>query len=155
MAGLQQGLAQLDRDLRQMRADYRRRLELNQALDRSRPNADVPLGRLSRQERRVAEMLASGLTNRELAGDLHLTVHTVKSHVSSILRKLELRSRWELARVLQGPSAADPRRADTSPPARRSHRSTRGPKPSQGHNQSDANHEDGEPPVERMSGNQR
>jgi len=36
-----------------------------------------------------------------VAAQLHVTVHTVKSQMCSILRKLDLRSRWELDQVLR------------------------------------------------------
>ena len=51
---------------------------------------------LSRQERRVAALLAHGRSNHEIAQALHVSVNTVKSHVQSILRKRSLRSRWQL-----------------------------------------------------------
>ena len=98
---LHQNLAQLDRDLRQARADYRRLVELN----RGRAGNGVPklkaLDVLTQQERRVAMLAAYGHSNLELAAQLHVSVHTVKSQMCSILRKLELRSRWELDRLLR------------------------------------------------------
>lgn len=73
----------------------------------SEPTAIAPdLGpatttRLSPQEGRVAILLAGGHQDKEIATLLHLSVNTVKSHVKSILRKLNVRSRWEVARVLR------------------------------------------------------
>ncbi|NUR83697.1 MAG: response regulator transcription factor [Nonomuraea sp.] len=52
---------------------------------------------LSEREREVAELVASGAANREIAAALHITEGTVKNHVSSILRKLGLRDRTQLA----------------------------------------------------------
>lgn len=101
LARLHLHLAQVDRELRQTRADYRRLLELNrgQVYDR-RPPASA-LERLTQQERRVATLAASGHSNLAVAAQLHVTVHTVKSQMGSILRKLDLRSRWELEHVLR------------------------------------------------------
>jgi DNA-binding NarL/FixJ family response regulator len=60
----------------------------------------VPLGataadpvRLSPREREVLEQLATGATNGEIAGRLHLSPHTVKDHVSAVYRKLGVRNR--------------------------------------------------------------
>ena len=44
---------------------------------------------LSEREREVLEAIASGATNREIAGTLFLSPHTVKEHTSSLYRKLK------------------------------------------------------------------
>jgi DNA-binding NarL/FixJ family response regulator len=54
-------------------------------------------GGLTPREREVASLLASGLSNREVAEQLVLSERTVESHVSSALAKLQLRSRTQLA----------------------------------------------------------
>ena len=48
----------------------------------------------------MAELLGAGLTNREIADRLFLSVKTVEHHVSSVLAKLGLRSRAQVAAVL-------------------------------------------------------
>jgi DNA-binding NarL/FixJ family response regulator len=48
---------------------------------------------LSHRERHVLELVAAGLRNREIAGELEISEFTVKRHVQNILRKLELPSR--------------------------------------------------------------
>jgi DNA-binding NarL/FixJ family response regulator len=100
LARLHQELAVVDRELRQTRADYRRLLELNQAWVSHRlPQAG--LEQLTQQERRVATLAAQGHSNLAVAAQLHVSVHTVKSQMGGILRKLDLRSRWELEHVLR------------------------------------------------------
>jgi predicted ATPase/DNA-binding CsgD family transcriptional regulator len=55
-------------------------------------------GELSDRELEVARLVASGLSNREIAAELFVSVATVKTHVSHILSKLGLASRVEVAR---------------------------------------------------------
>jgi DNA-binding NarL/FixJ family response regulator len=53
--------------------------------------------RLTNRERQVIDLLGEGLSNKEIAGRLHIAVHTVKSHVHNVLEKLALHSRLEVA----------------------------------------------------------
>ena len=48
---------------------------------------------LSEREQQVLSLIARGQSNTEIAAALHITDHTVKTHVASILRKLSLRDR--------------------------------------------------------------
>jgi DNA-binding NarL/FixJ family response regulator len=59
---------------------------------------DPELDRLSAREREVLRLIARGYTYREVAGELHLSVKTVETHVSSVLRKLQLSNRHQLTR---------------------------------------------------------
>ncbi len=52
---------------------------------------------LSGREREVAALVAEGLTNKEIAGRLHLSVRTVESHVRHMLTRLGLVNRTQLA----------------------------------------------------------
>ena len=52
---------------------------------------------LTRREEEVAALVARGLTNRQIASELHLSERTVENHVSNILDKLRLVSRAEIA----------------------------------------------------------
>jgi non-specific serine/threonine protein kinase len=61
------------------------------------PLIPEPAGGLSRREREVAELVARGLTNRQAAERLHLSVRTVDVHVDHVLTKLGFHSRTELA----------------------------------------------------------
>jgi DNA-binding NarL/FixJ family response regulator len=56
-----------------------------------------PLDALAPREWDVAHLIARGLTNRQIAKELVISEHTVATHVSRILRKLELHSRAQLA----------------------------------------------------------
>lgn len=58
---------------------------------------DPKLARLSPQEERILDMIAEGMTNREIAGQIHLSDKTVKNYVSTILQKLEVARRAEAA----------------------------------------------------------
>lgn len=51
---------------------------------------------LSRREQQLVELVCAGLTNKEIAGKLHLSEHTVKNHVHRILRKTGSGDRIEL-----------------------------------------------------------
>jgi DNA-binding NarL/FixJ family response regulator len=62
------------------------------------PVAD-PAEALSAQEWRVAQLVASGMTNREVAGAMFLSPKTIEHHLSGIYRKLGVRSRTQLARL--------------------------------------------------------
>jgi DNA-binding CsgD family transcriptional regulator len=59
---------------------------------------------LTPSERRVAEMAAEGLTNREIAQALFVTQRTVEVHLTSIYRKLAISSRSQLAAALAEPT---------------------------------------------------
>jgi DNA-binding CsgD family transcriptional regulator len=64
------------------------------------------LDALTPSERRVAELAAGELTNKEIAQTLFVTVKTVEVHLSSVYRKLQLGSRRELAAALAERDAA-------------------------------------------------
>jgi DNA-binding NarL/FixJ family response regulator len=59
---------------------------------------DAELDQLTGREREVLQLIARGYTYKEIAGRLHLSPRTVESHVSAVLRKLQLSSRHELTR---------------------------------------------------------
>jgi DNA-binding CsgD family transcriptional regulator len=57
-------------------------------------------GELTEGERRIADLVAEGHTNREVAAALFLTEHSVETALTRVYRKLGVRSRAELARLL-------------------------------------------------------
>jgi DNA-binding NarL/FixJ family response regulator len=60
-------------------------------------SVDAELDQLTSREQEVLRHLARGYTYREIAGRLHLSVKTIETHVSAVLRKLQLSNRHELA----------------------------------------------------------
>jgi DNA-binding NarL/FixJ family response regulator len=63
-----------------------------------RPSFDPELDQLTPREREVLRLIARGYTYREIARELFISVKTVESHVSSVLRKLQLSTRHQLTR---------------------------------------------------------
>ena len=61
------------------------------------PVNDGELDRLSPREQEVLQLIARGYTYREIAARLYLSVKTIETHVSAVLRKLQLSNRHELA----------------------------------------------------------
>ena len=59
---------------------------------------DEDLDRLSEREREVMRLIARGYAYKEVARELFISVKTVETHMSSVLRKLQLSSRHELTR---------------------------------------------------------
>jgi DNA-binding NarL/FixJ family response regulator len=62
------------------------------------PTADPELESLTPREREVLRLIARGYAYKEVAKELFISVKTVETHVSAVLRKLQLSSRHELTR---------------------------------------------------------
>lgn len=62
------------------------------------PPLDEDLDRLTQREREVLRLIARGYAYKEIAKQLFISVKTVESHVSAVLRKLQLSNRHELTR---------------------------------------------------------
>jgi DNA-binding NarL/FixJ family response regulator len=62
------------------------------------PSFDPELDQLTPREREVLRLIARGYTYKEIARELYISVKTVESHVSSVLRKLQLSTRHQLTR---------------------------------------------------------
>jgi DNA-binding CsgD family transcriptional regulator len=73
------------------------------------------LGGLSNGERRVADLVARGLTNREVADALRLQPKTVEWTLTNVYRKLGLRSRTELAITVVRSRARAPSKPEIPP----------------------------------------
>jgi two-component system, NarL family, response regulator DevR len=69
---------------------------------RSGPKQDPRLASLTDQERRILDLIAEGLTNRQIGTRLGLAEKTVKNYVSSLLAKIGMRSRTQAALYVAG-----------------------------------------------------
>ena len=63
-----------------------------------KPSFDPELDQLTAREREVLRLIAQGYTYKEIAKELYISVKTVETHVSSVLRKLQLSSRHQLTK---------------------------------------------------------
>lgn len=61
---------------------------------------------LTASERRIAELAANGLTNREIAQTLFITDRTVEGHLTHVFTKLGVKTRTALAAALNAPTQA-------------------------------------------------
>jgi DNA-binding CsgD family transcriptional regulator len=61
---------------------------------------------LTASERRIAELAAEGLTNREIAQTLFVTARTVEGHLTHVFYKLDVKARTELLAALAAPTSA-------------------------------------------------
>jgi DNA-binding NarL/FixJ family response regulator len=62
------------------------------------PLADPELDQLTNREREVLRLLARGYAYKEIAKELFISIKTVETHVSNVLRKLQMSNRYELSR---------------------------------------------------------
>jgi DNA-binding NarL/FixJ family response regulator len=60
------------------------------------PSAGAMMGNLTLREQEVANLVARGLTNPQIATELSVSEHTVANHLAKIRRKLGLRSRSQV-----------------------------------------------------------
>jgi len=75
------------------------------AAELARTGHREPGAELSPTERQVAELVAAGRTNREVAEQLFMSPHTVEAHLTRIYRSLGVRGRTEMARALAARAA--------------------------------------------------
>ena len=64
---------------------------------RDGPPSDERLARLTLQERKILDLIADGMTNRQIAEEIHLAEKTVKNYVSNLLSKLGMERRTQAA----------------------------------------------------------
>ncbi len=77
----------------------RARIELEATGERTSPRAADSEARLTPQESQVARLAAEGLSNREIAARLFIGQSTVEYHLVKVFRKLDIRSRTQLAHL--------------------------------------------------------
>jgi len=75
------------------------------AVAKGRPEA-LDAVRMTQREREVIELIADGLSNKEMAQRLSIATHTVKSHVRNIMEKLALHTRLQIAAYAHKDGAA-------------------------------------------------
>jgi DNA-binding CsgD family transcriptional regulator len=68
----------------------------------SHPRAKAGWDSLTDAELKVVNLIAQGVTNRDVAAQLHLSLHTVKNHVHNAFAKLGINSRAQLAQLMPG-----------------------------------------------------
>jgi DNA-binding NarL/FixJ family response regulator len=71
---------------------------VDNAVTKSNTSMVVNSVRMTKRERQVVELVADGLTNKEIAQKIHLSTYTVKSHIHNILEKLALHTRVQIAK---------------------------------------------------------
>ncbi|MEX0660130.1 MAG: response regulator transcription factor [Egibacteraceae bacterium] len=81
-------------------------------VDRSRPSGSSALERLTEREHDVLRSLAGGRSNQEIAAELHLSEATVKTHVSRIYAKLDVRDRAQAVVVAYEEGLVEPGHTD-------------------------------------------
>jgi DNA-binding NarL/FixJ family response regulator len=81
-------------------------------LDRQERDAHVPVGArsesLSERELGVLEELAMGTSTEDIAAKLHVSPHTVRTHIKNILRKLDARTRAHAVAIAYAEDAINP-----------------------------------------------
>lgn len=75
---------------------------LMQGLSKVEATNEPTLNSLSQRERQVAEAVARGSTNKEIARVMGVTERTIKAHLSTVFEKLGVRDRMQLALVVNG-----------------------------------------------------
>jgi DNA-binding CsgD family transcriptional regulator len=68
----------------------------------SQPRAKAGWDSLTDSELKVVNLIAQGVTNRDAAMQLHLSLHTVKNHVHNAFAKLGINSRAQLTQLMPG-----------------------------------------------------
>ncbi|WP_174531318.1 helix-turn-helix domain-containing protein, partial [Micromonospora maritima] len=96
-----------------------RHLDVTRRRPATRPPGHGPAA-LTAREAGIADLLAAGATKQQVAGRLHLSFHTVDTHVRAVYAKLGVRSRlqlarlWDAARPVSAPPDASPSAAPRS-----------------------------------------
>lgn len=67
---------------------------------KKRKGATTNVVRMTKREREIIVLIADGLSNKEIARQLNIATHTVKSHVHNVMEKLALHSRLQIAKFI-------------------------------------------------------
>lgn len=71
---------------------------VDKAVTESSSSEIIGAVKMTKRERQVIDLVADGLTNKEIAQKLHLSTYTIKSHIHNILEKLALHTRVQIAK---------------------------------------------------------
>lgn len=74
--------------------------ELSALAPRSERSQGAPVSRLTQRELKIAELVAQGCNNKEIADTLHLSENTVKNHLTNVFQKVGCRNRSQLTALL-------------------------------------------------------
>jgi DNA-binding NarL/FixJ family response regulator len=94
---------------------FRRVADMDREVPVSRPAAAC---RLTRRELQVAELIAAGLRDRQIAREFDISVYTTKTHVHNLLNKLKVGGRAEVGQALSATGVCAAVRASLRPVAR-------------------------------------
>jgi DNA-binding CsgD family transcriptional regulator len=78
-----------------------RRLGIHAVAARRPARAETAIGALSRRELTIARLVHQGMSNRQIADELSISVKTVENHLTNIFRRLEISSRAQLATLVE------------------------------------------------------
>jgi two-component system response regulator DegU len=70
-----------------------------------KPSPTVKSVRMTKRERQVMDLIADGLTNKQIAQNLHISINTVKDYVHNLLAKLSFHTRSEIAKYAYIPDS--------------------------------------------------
>ena len=78
-----------------------RTLGIHRPEGRRAPRTETSVGSLSKRELTIAQLVHEGLSNRQIAEQLSISVKTVENHLTNIFRRLEISSRAQLATLVE------------------------------------------------------
>ncbi len=67
-----------------------------------RPHSELDQKQLTKREEEVRDLIISGITNRQIAERLFISLVSVKGHINNIYRKLNIKNRSEVSKLQQG-----------------------------------------------------
>lgn len=78
-------------------ADVVSKLIVGNSIDASSGEENIDRYKLTDREKEIVKLIAQGLSNKEIAGEIFLSEGTIKNHITSILSKMDLKHRTQIA----------------------------------------------------------